>query len=248
MSEYKEGQTATSKDRKSRIVFRGGQWVNDDTFAPKAKTSATDQKALQEYMTKAATERDMLRQYKNASEAVDTMGTGPFNAWLMDAVTPQPEGGVWDSIGGVIGSPIRWAYSNERKQARDHLKTVEADASIAASTALKGPATDRDMGLIRLTGVNPYKTKRENKRIINDASYQAGLEQVRAQSAAAWINKYGSLTAPSRSGKSFAEILALGEREYRDRMTGKKKPKAPPSAKRGSSRVTTVDINGNPVQ
>lgn len=248
------GKAMVSKDGKTRkIINNQGIAVLDETYvpqAPKAKTSGADARQLEEALKRSQVERDALRQYQAAEKAVKTYDPSPAKNFYHDMIYPEPNGDWMDTVGAVLGTPLRWLVSNETEQARDHLKTIEAAGSIEASTALKGPATDKDMALIRQTNVTPGKTLEENMRLVNDSKYQSGLEQVRSNVLAMWLNKYGSLSAPSRSGKSYPEILKIAEddyaKRYRAKTQGKKLPKAPPKG-RGRGTVT-IDINGNPIK
>lgn len=264
---YQVGQTATSKDGTKRMVFDGEKWVNDPSFKPtppKAKTLAKDMDILKEASAKAQAERDTVRTYDQAEQAVKRLDTGPFQGMWMDAITPD-NNGFWDGVGGFVGTPFRAFYSDQALEDRDQINTVNANAALAASANLKGAASDRDMALMRLTGLQTGKTKAENLRIIRDARLQSGLEQARAKYKARWISKYGSLSAPAPSGASFEEALQVGEqayvKAYKARMAGKPlpRPKPKPKATKKPSRVprkapprrrstVTIDIHGNPVR
>lgn len=242
-----EGRTATSKDGKTRIIIRNGEAVADTSYVPpaeKTKTSSDDQKALRDSSARAMTERDAMRVYNDAEQAVRRLDTGPMQSWWMDTITPEQDGGFWDSVGGVLGTPARLLYKDQDFSDRDHLRTVNADASIAASANMKGAASDRDMAMMRLTGVQTGKTREENLRVIGDARLQSSLEQWRARYTSRWISRYGSLSAPAPSGASFQEALQAGERKFtsawRERFDDKGKPRRraptpPPRRSQGSS-------------
>lgn len=255
-----EGQTATSKDGKSRVVFKGGQWVKDASFVPQAasgpaKTTADDRKALIAAQGRAASERDAMRSYRSAGHALEKI-SGPTKASWLEAITPRPEGGLLDKIGGFLGTPFRALENDETLAAMDELSTVGASAALKNSGNVKGAASDKDMALIRLAGLGPYKTQGENRRIVKDAMYQSGLEQLRAKLTAQWIGRHGSLSNAAPTGETFEGYLTRGEGMYADRMAGRTKapgkapanslPKAPPSAK--GSRTITIDLQGNIVQ
>lgn len=260
---YQEGQTATSKDGKKRVVFRNGMWLNDTSYKPPAegpaKTSAQDRQELNAASSKAAAERDALRTYSKAKDAVETMGTGPGWASYLDAITPEEGGGVLDSVGGFLGTPLRALVSQDTWDARDHLKTVNANVALAGSQQMKGSSSDKDTALMRLSGIGPSKTEGENLRIIQDATYTSGLEQARALIKADWIGKFGSLANPSPNGMTSEQALQMGEQRYDEyyyrrrktpaktaQPTKKALPKPPPKKSSGSGRLT-IDINGNPL-
>lgn len=259
-TQYTEGQTATNPKTGERVVFRKGMWVRD-TSAPTAsaptrpKTTAADQKAVNEGSARAQAERDTGHIYDQAEQAVKRLDTGPVQSWWMDAITPEPDGGVMDGIGAFLGTPFRWAYDSQDWADRDHLNTVNANAAIAASANVKGAASDRDMALMRLTGLQTGKTKEENLRIINEARRQSALSQWRERLRSQWVTRFGSLSAPAPSGASFEEVIQGGEEafnaEYSRRSSGKRgRPKAPPQPSRSSSQSSgvTIDLNGNIVR
>lgn len=254
---YREGQTATNPKTGQRMIFRGGQWVSHGSRPIRAETTADDKKALAEASERARIERDVARNYTDAAKAVENFDTGPTRAWWMDVITNDEDDGFWGAIGAnTIGLAARPLVDDKTFEARDQLKTINARSSLAASAQLKGVASDRDMGLLRLTGIKDSKSKAENMRIIKDAHFQSKLEQWRAREKAKWVAKYGSLSAPSQGGRSFEEVSQAKEKVWTDTYQrefernlqkpkgGRSLPKPPP---RRSPKTTTIDINGNPI-
>lgn len=254
MSMPQEGQTATSKDGKKRIVFKGGQWVNDPTYqapgADRAKTTPNDMQVLREASREAASERDALRSYSAAGAAVDRLDTGPVKAAWMDAITPDEDDGVLGKIGSVIGAPFRPLISKRDWEARDHLKTVNAQVALEGSQQMKGSSSDKDTALMRLSGIGPSKTSAENRRIVNSATYSSGLAQTRALVTSNWIAKYGSISNPAPNGLTYEQALQVGEQSYAKRQqarkSGRSLPSAPPSRRGG--KTLTIDLDGNPIE
>jgi len=245
-----EGQGAISKDGKTRVVYKGGQWVKDDTYVPasaapgaKVDTSAADMKAMTDASAKAEAERDSLRTYAGAAKAVDDMDTGPVKAAWLDAIVPDEDGGILDKVGGILGTVARPFVSQKTLDARDQLKTVNANVALAGSQQMKGSSSDKDTALMRLSGIGPAKRPAENHRIIDEAIYNSGREQARALVTADWIGKYGSLSNRSRNGMTFEEAKQRAERYYDQRQQARKMPKAPPSTRK--SRLIEYDIQGN---
>jgi hypothetical protein len=229
--------------------------------AGKAKTTPQDMKVLGEASSKAQAERDALRDYDSVERDVKTFGTGPLKARLIDALTPDQDGGILDAVGGVIGIiPRSWGLpSEETLRARDHLNTVSAQTALRGSQQMKGSSSDKDTALMRMAGVSPYKSEAENLRIMAAARRDSALEQTRAGMKAAWIARHGSLAAPSStSGRTFEQVLA--EAEDRQLHPEKYRPRpAPPSTRRSNGgwsvqRVdppggrVVIDLNGNPVR
>lgn len=273
IDEY-EGRTATSKDGKARVVWRSGEWVNDDTYVPpfqKAKTSAQDAKDLSAALTSATVARDMGQKYAEVRQAVNDFDTGPTRANIIDALTPEDDGGLWDALGGTIGAFPRAVGlpSQQTMTARDQLRTTAAEATIAKSNAMKGAPSDKDAALARLTGVSPYKSVVENNRVIDKAAEDTGREQARTRVRANWITKYGSQSAAAPNGMTIADALAISDRVYAEdfhrrrretpgsrgqalgsRMGSAIKSKLGPAPKAmpGKTGPILIDINGNRIR
>jgi hypothetical protein len=256
-TQYREGQMATDPKTGQRVVFQGGIWVKTDpAVRPRATTTEQDRKSLEEASGSARIERDVMRTYDDAEKAITAFDTGPAKSFWMDAITPDEDDGIFGTIAAnTIGLAARPLVDPKTFAARDHLKTVNARTSLAASAQLKGVASDRDMGLLRLTGIKDSKTVGENRRIIEEARINSALEQYRAKQKARWISNYGSLSAPAPSGRSFEEVSQHGEQVFVDTYRqgqaraaqgGKKRPPAAPPSKRRAT--TTIDLNGNPVR
>jgi len=182
----------------------------------RAATSPQDRKALSEASAKAQMERDASRDYDVTERAVRTMGTGPSKAAFLDAMTYSENGGILDTIGGLIGHVPRvlGIIDDETMDARDTLNTVAARNVTRGQTLPPGPASDRDVALARTAGVTPYKGIRENLRIIEAARRDSGLEQARALLKSKWIAKFGSLTAASPNGMTYEEAQQIAENDY----------------------------------
>lgn len=250
MSMPQEGQTATSKDGKKRVVFRGGNWVNDPSYQPtgpeRVKTTPDDMKALLAASGAAAAERDALTTYASAGKAVDRLDTGPVKSAWMDAITPDEDDGVLGKVGSVLGAPFRPLISKRDWEARDHLKTVNANVALAGSQQMKGSSSDKDTALMRLSGIGPSKTSAENRRIVQSATEKSGLSQTRALITSNWIGKYGSVSNPSPNGMTYEQALQIGEQSYQRRRAQSKLPPAPP--RRRGSQPLTIDLDGNPIE
>lgn len=215
----------------------------------KEKTTAQDQKTAADYSATAAAERDALRTYANAAGSVERFNTGPIKSRLMDAIMPDEDGGFWDAVGATVGAVARPFVSQKTIEARDQLKTVNANVALAGSNLMKGSSSDKDTALMRLSGMGPSKTVAENKRIIRDATYNSGLSQTRALVASNWLAEHGSLTAPGHNGMTFQKALMFAEKQYDKHIqasrAARKLPKAPPRRRGGP---ITIDLDGNPIQ
>lgn len=249
MSEIREGQTATSKDGKSRVVYRSGMWVKDTAYSPpaeKAKTATQDRTALNAASETARVERDALRMYSGAQQAVDAMGTGPVRNAYLDAIIPDDDDGLAGKIGAFVGTPLRALVSQKTLDARDHLKTLSANVQLAGSQMMKGSSSDKDTAIMRMAGLSPSKQPAENRRILREAQSKGALNQLRATVTANWIGRFGSLSATSPNGMTFEQNLQYAEQRFAERQRAHTLPKAPPRAR--SRGVTTIDLDGNPIQ
>lgn len=252
MSEYQEGQTATHKDGRS-IVFRNGQWVSNSGSARtalRAKTTAQDMKALTEASSRAEAEADAQRDYDSLSSAVRTFDTGPVRGALFDAFAPN-DGGAWDTVGTLIGALPMAGVPTETKVARDRLKTASASNAIASSAQMKGAASDRDMALLRTSGISTGKHVQENQRILTKAQMDSKRSQARALLTNKWISKFGSLAQASPNGMTFEQAVNYANRDLENQTRKSSLPKPPPSAVRRQATSTgrkVYDINGAPVQ
>jgi hypothetical protein len=270
MSDYREGQMAVSKDGKQRVVYRGGQWINDDTFVPevKAKTTAQDVKDLSEASARAEAERDAMRTYADTRRAVTTMDSGPYKAAILEALTPE-DGGDWlDKVGGAVGWLPSRLYQNSTREAFDHLRTVNAQTALDGSQQMKGSSSDKDTALMRMAGVGPARTKAENYRILDKAQRDAGLSQALARVKARWITKFGSQSAAAPNGMTMEDALQVATKAYHEdysrreaaRKAGRpllpprldtarrsNLPTPPPRTKKASGPVT-FDMDGNIIE
>lgn len=202
----------------------------------KANTTPQDRIALNAASTKAQTERDAMKDYAATEQAVRTMNTGPMKAWMLDAVTPSEQGGFWDAVGGVVGTPIRELFTEQAtKDSRDLLNTVAARNVTRGQALPPGPASDKDVAMARTASVNPYKSVNENLRIIGAARRDSGLEQARALVKSKWIARFGSLSSPSPNGMTHEQAQQIAERDFmanETRPRPKGLPAAPPSTRR----------------
>lgn len=216
----------------------------------RAKTTPQDMQMLRDASTRAETERDARRNYRSTRQAVLDMDTGPQKAAYLNAITSEEGGGFWDGVGSVLGSVARPFVSDKTWAARDHLNTVSAKVALAGAQQMKGTSSDKDTSLMRMGGVSPYKTKRENLRILDEAERDGAFAQHRATLRSKWIARYGSVSAPGPNGMSYEEIAARQDAAVERALAVRKNglPKPPPSATRRSAGRTVLDLNGNPVR
>lgn len=219
--------------------------------AGKAKTTPQDMMILRDSSAKAQVERDAQRAYADTRRAVQTMGTGPYKAAWLDAITPEPDGGIFDKIGGFLGLLPRQFISDETMQARDQMNTVSAQTALTGSQMMKGSSSDRDTALMRMAGVGPAKSVGENLRLLDKAERDSHIEQVRADLKSGWISRFGSISARSPNGATFEHALADAENRVLHPESFQKPTlrSAPPSTRKApsASRRVVYDINGNPI-
>lgn len=216
----------------------------------RAKTTPQDMMLLRDSTSRAEAERNARKDYGSIRQAVRDMNTGPLKAATLDAITPQQDGGFMDTVGGLLGAPLRLFVSDKTMAARDQLNTVSAQVALKGSQQMKGSSSDKDTALMRTAGVSPYKSKAENLRILDNAERESALEQHRATLKSKWISRYGSISAPGPNGMAYEEIAARQDDLVNRAMDVRKRglPKAPPSARRGGGAPLEIDINGNPIR
>jgi hypothetical protein len=202
--------------------------------APPPKPTGQDLADLSAASAKAQAERDAARTYRSARQAVHDMGTGPWTAKWLDAITPDEDGGMLDTIGAVLGSPFRALVSDKTLAARDQLRTVNAQVALAGSQQMKGSSSDKDTALMRLAGIGPYKTVAENERILRQAAYESRLEDMRASAKANWIAAHGSLANAAQDGSTFQQRLQAMESGFRAPTSPPLRPAPPPVRKPAS--------------
>lgn len=253
MSDYYEGQTATSKDGKSQMVYKKGMWVRDTAYQPaaaqKQKTSADDVKYLKGLNDTASASGDFARMATQAAPAIQKFGpsgTGPLTAGFLDAITPDEGGGVMDTVGATLGTLFRPLISDQTWKARDQLRSLSAQVALKGSQMMKGSSSDKDTAIMKTAGISPYKTVPENQRLVHEARYAAGLDQARSIAAARWVARNGSIAAPAKNGMTFPQFTKSVEDNYARLVAQRSRqmPSAPP--RRGIT--TTIDLDGNPIR
>lgn len=217
----------------------------------RAKTTPQDMMILRDSTAKAEAERAAQRDYAETRRAVAKMDTGPVRAAFMDLITPEQDGNIFDKIGGVLGTPLRYALTNEQERdARDRLKTISAQVALKGAQMQKGTASNADTALMRIAGVSDYKGTKENYRLLDDAARQSAIEGHRASLKAQWIGRYGSLSTPGPRGLSYEQIAAQQEKAVNQAMDLRQGLRKPPRSvtRRAPAGGGVYDINGNPVR
>jgi len=210
----------------------------------RTKPTSDDMKALIAASDKAAAERDASLEYDSLRKAVSDFDTGPVKARFLDMVLPDQDGGVLDTIGATVGLLARPFISDRTMAARDRLNTASAQTALEGSQMMKGSSSDKDTALMRTAGVSPYKSSGENRRILNAAQRDSGLEQTRSLLKSRWIAKFGSLANASPNGMTFEQAQRLAEEDYLKRPGSKsaKRPRsAPPSTRKSSSAAWSIE-------
>lgn len=218
----------------------------------RVKPTSQDMQLLRDSTAKAEAERNARREYSAVRQSVMNMNSGPFKAAYLDAITPD-EGGstlgnVLDKVGAVAGFIPSLFVSNRTSDARQHLKTVSAQVALKGSQMMKGGSSDADTALMRMAGVNDYKSVTENLRILRNAERESAIEQHRATLKSKWISRFGSIAEPGPHGLTYEEAAARQEAMVNRAIDIRQKglPKPPPS-KRARGPVE-IDMNGRPVR
>jgi hypothetical protein len=221
----------------------------------KAKTTKTDETALQNASDLATAERDAVKDYIRASDAVGVLGDGRMSSNIRSLVLPEKDDGGMTAIAkSVLGWPVRALLDDKTTHAYEELNRVNAKAAVAASKDLKGPTSDRDIAMLRLSGISPFQSESSNRKVVRDAIEDSGMSTARAKTMQNWIGKFGSLTARAPNGMTFQDALEIAERTYTERYSAaqakRTMPKAPPRSLRKEAQANRVrvDANGNIIQ
>ncbi|OWK31787.1 hypothetical protein [Sphingomonas mucosissima] len=212
--------------------------------------SSEDLKELRQASAKAEAERDARQTYAATRRAVLDMDTGPWKARMLDAITPDGDGGWADTIGGFLGTPIRALVPEKWMTARAALATNSARSTMTGANKLRGTASNMDTALARTATVNANKPVAENLRIIEEARRESELAQARAQFKSAWISKFGGMARTGPNGVPYEAALADAERRFSQAYgQSRRQLRTPPrSAMRGAKAPIEIDLNGNPVR
>lgn len=226
-----------------------GVKVDATPFTGKAKTTQQDMMVLRDSSAKAEAERDARKRYGDTHKAIRGMGTGPGRAQWLDAITPDEDESFLGSITGFVGAIPRAFTDQEALRSRDYLKTLGSELVQTKAKSLSGPTSDRDVAMLRQSGISPYKSEAENMRILKAAQRDSGQAQARARMKSWWIGKFGSMSSIAPNGMTYEQMLQNTDRIYMQKydamQQAKRLPKPPP--KRASGPVE-IDLNGRRVR
>lgn len=204
--------TIISDGQGNMKILKGNEWV-DYTGPPPgmsrgSKQSPQAQAFLNTLSQQAADAGETRRVYDRAREDVHSLKPGPYRGALMQAATPEDNGGILDRLGAVvIGAPLRaiGAITPKETEAYQRLRGLQSQQVLQAQLAQKGPQTESDAARLMLTEISPSKLSSVNEDIINKGV--AKTERARAKAAfyTKWANKYG-LNATNPQGQSADEI------------------------------------------
>jgi hypothetical protein len=158
------------------------------------KFTAPDKTFLNEQRALSQAGRDSVTEYKNAAGAIDRFGTDAFKANIYDAAIPDETDGIFSGFRKRIVNKVGRVAGVIDDQGVDDfqtLKGLQAQRTLTAGAAQKGPQTEFDAARIALSEISPYKTMEANRRVIYNGTLKAALLARKADYYTTWANKYG---------------------------------------------------------
>lgn len=235
---YREGQTATNPKTGQTIVYKNGQWVAAPAApgAPIAqrKFSPQEQKYLAQAMDAAQESQGIMRDYDEAEKAIKRLHTGPWRGTFLDAAIPTEDGGVMDTLGGVLvgGIPrLTGALSNDDVNAYNTLRRVQSRRVLAEQKQQKGVQTEGDAARIKAGDIGVRATEDANMGAISRGRLEAQLLVDRAKFLSDWANKYG-VFGNNEKGQSATQVFEQIANQRRAAMGGTPKPTGGPTIRR----------------
>jgi len=181
------GQTATNPKTGEKVKWDGENWVNvagsGSAMGGGKKMSVQAQNFLNNLSQQAADAGETRRVYERARQDVKTLQPGPYRGALMQAATPEDNGGFFDRLGAIaIGGPLRLigAITPQETEAYQHMRGLQSQQILQTQLAQKGPQTESDAARMMLTELSPGKTAAVNNDVINKGISKA--DRARAKS------------------------------------------------------------------
>lgn len=226
MSDIKEGQTATHKDGR-KIVFRGGQWVNASGGSRTSgfKAEANDRKGVMEASERADAAGKSLRLYDSVTPAIERFDPGPLKGAMYDMVMPNSGGGFLDSLGSVVGAPVRALLPSQSKDDYQRIDSARAERIGLRSLEQKGVMAKNDEIQFKAADIGPGKSTKVNRDIIARQRTESLLTRQRSYLHSKWVARYGSTSRASPNGTTFEQAVQEAESNFRNRT-------APPSTRK----------------
>jgi hypothetical protein len=238
---YRVGQTATNPKTKQQVKWDGQNWVaipgtglGTQTELGGGRSAQQDVKFLNDLSTQAADASEVERIYNRAAKDIHDFHTGPYRGRFMQMMTPDDQGGILDTIGGVVGAVPRALGAITPKDTTDYqkLSSLQQYRVLSEQTRQKGVQTEGDAARIKLAEISPSKTIDANMDIINNGLARMRRVQAKASFYTQWANKLG-LHGTNEQGQTADQVWANNQ----DAIT---QSLVPHSA--GSTNGATADI------
>jgi hypothetical protein len=197
------GEGTIISNGSKQMILKGGQWV-DYTGPPagggrgmqgsNAKLSNQDQMFLNELQKDAQKANETARIYDKAETAVKDLKTGPYRGQFLGAATPEDNGGILDTIGGlVVGAPARLSGAISKKDTDNYqyLRSLQQLNVLEGQTRQRGVQTEGDAARIMLSELSPTKTVNTNLQVIANGRQKAQRAQAKANFYDNWAKTYG---------------------------------------------------------
>jgi len=192
------GQTATNPKTGEKVKWDGENWVNvagsGSAMGGGKKMSVQAQNFLNNLSQQAADAGETRRVYERARQDVKTLQPGPYRGALMQAATPEDNGGFFDRLGAIaIGGPLRLigAITPQETEAYQHMRGLQSQQVLQAQLAQKGPQTESDAARMMLTELSPGKTAAVNNDVINKGISKADRARAKSIFYSHFANKWG---------------------------------------------------------
>lgn len=246
-----EGATATNPTTGQRVVFTGGKWKPITKTMPAfsgsagggaAKTTATDQKALNEAQDQAAAADSTLRLYNNVKPSIDRFDGGPAKGTLYDAVMPNQGGGFWDSVGAFVGAPVRALLPQQAKDDYQRIDAARSERIALRQKEQKGPQTDRDAAMYGKSDISATNSRAVNNQIIRQQTVESNLVRMRAYMQGKWVAKYGSTSHAAPNGMTYQQVVNNATKDYMQGTAQSILHPAPPSTRRASQGWSVTEV------
>lgn len=184
-----------------------GDIVNQRREISQNPISETDQKFINEMRTGTGDMTTLLRDITAAQTAVDRFQPGPDKGALYENLVPEEND--WLPTVGVkkLG---RFVAGIDDQGIKDYqrLKSLQESRVLQNQQAQKGPQTESDALRMKLADISPSKDSSVNAAILAEAQFDALMNQQEPEFYTKWANKYGSVNAKNKQGRTAGEVWA----------------------------------------
>lgn len=209
----------------------GGGGAGPNGFGS-GRLSVQDQKFLNELRPQSQSGLDSLNQISQAEGAVNRLHTGPVRARLLEARIPQEKGGIFDSLGALLGN---WTVPQQDQDDFQRLQGLASEQVMDAQIAQKGPQTEADAARLQMTKISPYKGVAVNKAVMRNGAISAALAAAKTPFYTKWAAANGGVNGIDQGGRSADDVWGQIVQNARARSDAR-------------SRGTPTPVRGQPQQ